>query len=79
MIENIGLKIIIYFNDCKILEFVAECAMCQALVTNIEKLLVDPKADENIEEVMKKVCKYLPQMEQNKVSLHHCNLMLKYI
>lgn len=70
MINYFGFRTIFYlYNVCKFLEFVAECAMCQAIVTNIEKLLVDPKTGENIEEVVTKVCKYLPTTEQGKVSI----------
>ncbi|XP_001603446.1 uncharacterized protein LOC100119722 [Nasonia vitripennis] len=55
--------------DTRIQEFVAECAICQAIVTTVEKLLVDPKTGENIEEVMTKVCKYLPTTERGKCTM----------
>ncbi|XP_058789461.1 uncharacterized protein LOC131663220 isoform X2 [Phymastichus coffea] len=48
---------------------IRECALCQVIVTNIEKLLVDPKTDEHIEEVMAKICKYLPENEQGKCTM----------
>ena len=49
------------------LESVAECALCQAVVSTVDKLLDDPKVNENIEEVVSKVCKFLPASKQGKV------------
>jgi saposin len=53
----------------KLEESVAECALCQTIVTDIEKLLDDPKTGENIEEVIAKVCKYLPADQQGKCTM----------
>lgn len=46
---------------------VAECALCQTIVSTLEKALGNPKVDAEIEEIVSKVCKYLPASQQNKV------------
>lgn len=56
-------------DTTEIRESVAECALCQAVVTTIEKLLVDEKTDEHIQEVMTKVCEYMPEKDQGKCTM----------
>lgn len=53
-------------------ESVAECALCQAVISMLDKLLDDPKVDADIEDAVSKVCKYMPASKQNK-----CSLMIK--
>lgn len=48
---------------------VTECALCRAIITQIDKLLGNAKTDAEIEEVVKKVCKYLPAEKQNEVTI----------
>lgn len=48
-------------------ESVAECALCRAIISQIDKLLGNSKVDAEIEEVVTKVCKYLPANKQDKV------------
>lgn len=48
-------------------ESVAECALCRAIISQIDKLLGNPKVDAEIEEVVEKVCKYLPANKRDKV------------
>lgn len=55
----------------QIQESVSECALCRAIISQIDKLLSGSKVDAEIEEVIKKVCKYLPTNEQDK-----CNKMV---
>ncbi|XP_012259045.2 prosaposin [Athalia rosae] len=45
---------------------VAECALCQSIISTIDKELVDPKIDHKIEMVVSKVCKFLPSSKQDK-------------
>ncbi|XP_014208799.1 uncharacterized protein LOC106639616 [Copidosoma floridanum] len=52
-------------------ESVAECALCHSIVTNIEKLMSDPKI-KDLDEVLSKVCQNVPVAEQKK-----CSTMLK--
>ncbi|XP_033224393.1 prosaposin [Belonocnema kinseyi] len=53
----------------QIKESVAECALCQTVVSTIDKLLGDPKVDNNIEEIVSKVCKFLPASKQSKCTM----------
>ncbi|XP_072743485.1 uncharacterized protein Sap-r [Anoplolepis gracilipes] len=50
----------------QIQESVAECALCRAIISEIDKLLGNSKVDAEIEEVVKKVCKYLPADKRDK-------------
>lgn len=50
----------------QIQESVAECALCRAIISQIDKLLGNSKVDAEIEEVVTKVCKYLPANKQDK-------------
>lgn len=45
-----------------------ECALCQLVISVIDKLLDNPKVDSDIEEVVSKICKYMPANKQNKVN-----------
>lgn len=45
----------------------SECALCRAIISQIDKLLGDSKVDAEIEDVVKKVCKYLPTNKQDTV------------
>lgn len=47
-------------------ESLAECALCEVAISTIDKLLTNPKLDEHIEEIVSKVCKYLPASKQDK-------------
>lgn len=49
------------------IDSVAECALCRAIVSQIDKLLDNSKVDIEIEEIIQKVCKYLPADQQDKV------------
>lgn len=49
------------------IESISECALCRAIISHIDKLLNDSKVDAEIEEVVKKVCKYLPADKQDEV------------
>ncbi|CAB0040365.1 unnamed protein product [Trichogramma brassicae] len=53
-------------DTTKLKESVSECALCQSIIANIEKLLVNSKANENIHKIVTSVCKYLPTSEQDK-------------
>lgn len=53
------------------IESVAECALCRAIVSQIDKLLNKSKVDVEIEEIVKKVCKYLPEDQQDKVFFYN--------
>ncbi|XP_020280351.1 prosaposin [Pseudomyrmex gracilis] len=55
----------------QIRESVTECALCRAIITQVDKLLYNSKTDAEIEEVVKKVCKYLPSEKQPE-----CNKMI---
>ncbi|EGI61549.1 PREDICTED: proactivator polypeptide-like [Acromyrmex echinatior] len=55
----------------KIQESITECALCRAIISQIDKLLGDSKVDAEIEEIVKKVCKYLPTDKQDM-----CNKMV---
>lgn len=59
-------------NEKQMRESIAECALCQAAISIVDKLLDDPKVDEDIENAVSKVCKYMPASKQNK-----CSLMIK--
>lgn len=50
----------------QIQESIAECALCRAIISEIDKLLGNSKVDAEIEEIVKKVCKYLPANQQDK-------------
>lgn len=52
-------------------ESVAECALCRAIISQIDKLLGNPKVDAEIEEIVKKVCKYLPADKKDKVLFYN--------
>ncbi|XP_011875606.1 PREDICTED: proactivator polypeptide isoform X2 [Vollenhovia emeryi] len=56
----------------QIQDSVFECALCRAIISQIDKLLGDSKVDAEIEEVVAKVCKYLPTDKQDK-----CDKMVK--
>lgn len=56
----------------KIIDSIAECALCQAIVSSIDTILVNPKVDKKIEEVVGKSCKLLPATKQGK-----CTMMLE--
>ncbi|XP_046741352.1 prosaposin isoform X2 [Diprion similis] len=47
-------------------ESVAECALCQSVISAIEKELKDPEVDHDIEIIVSKVCKYIPSGKQSK-------------
>ncbi|XP_015590045.1 prosaposin [Cephus cinctus] len=53
----------------KIQESVAECALCQAIISAIDKLLANPTIDNDIEQAVAKVCKYLPASKQSKCTM----------
>lgn len=55
----------------QIQESITECALCRAIISQIDKLLGDSKVEAEIEEVVKKVCKYLPASKQEM-----CNKMV---
>lgn len=48
-------------------ESIAECALCRAIISEIDKLLGNSKVDAEIEEIVEKVCKYLPANKRDKV------------
>lgn len=52
-------------------ESVMECALCRAVISEIDKLLGDPKIDGEIEAVVEKVCKYLPPSKQDQVIFYY--------
>lgn len=57
------------------LESVAECALCQAIESHIAQDLNDQQStDEEIEEVVNRVCKYFPVADEDKVSILYTNL-----
>lgn len=56
----------------QIQDSVAECALCRAIISQIDKLLDNSKVDIEIEEIIQKVCKYLPADQQDK-----CNAMVE--
>lgn len=56
----------------QIQDSVAECALCRAIISQIDKLLDNSKVDAEIEEIIQKVCKYLPADQQDK-----CNAMVE--
>ncbi|KYN05638.1 PREDICTED: prosaposin [Cyphomyrmex costatus] len=58
-------------NMVQIRESVSECALCRTIISQIDKLLGDSKVDNEIEETVKKVCKYLPEDKQNM-----CKMMI---
>lgn len=67
-IYNLQLKF--FIADCFLfllmfLESIAECAMCQKIVMDIEKLSADKS--KNLEEMMSEVCKVLPENHKLKV------------
>lgn len=45
---------------------VAECALCQAILSTIDNILGDPKVDIEIEDAVAKACKYLPASKRTK-------------
>ncbi|XP_050459796.1 prosaposin isoform X1 [Cataglyphis hispanica] len=56
----------------QIQESVAECALCRAIISEIDKLLGNSKVDAEIEKVVEKVCKYLPANKRDK-----CNALIE--
>ncbi|XP_012523993.1 prosaposin [Monomorium pharaonis] len=58
-------------NMKKIQESISECALCRSIISQIDKLLGNSRVDAEIEEVVKKVCKYLPGNNQET-----CNKMV---
>lgn len=44
-----------------------ECAVCEALVYAMEKILNNPKVDHSVDHVLEKACRALPRKEQQKV------------
>ncbi|XP_043672943.1 prosaposin [Vespula pensylvanica] len=50
----------------RIRESMEECALCQLVISTIDKLLDNPNVDSDIEEVVSKICKYMPANKQNK-------------
>ncbi|KAL6260537.1 hypothetical protein P5V15_008060 [Pogonomyrmex californicus] len=56
----------------QIQESVSECALCRAIISHIDKILGDRRVDAEIEEAVKKVCKYLPLDKRDK-----CNKMVE--
>lgn len=61
------MKIVCVIKLYFFIESVTECALCQAIISQIDKLLDNSKNDTEIEEVVKKVCEYLPTDKQNEV------------
>lgn len=55
------------------IESISECALCRVIISQIDKLLGDSKVDAEIEEVVKKVCKYLSANKQNEVIFYFMN------
>lgn len=51
---------------------VAECALCQAILSTIDRILGDPKIDAKIEDAVAEVCRYLPASKHDK-----CHAMVK--
>ncbi|XP_011161385.1 prosaposin isoform X1 [Solenopsis invicta] len=58
-------------NMVQIQESISECALCRTIISQIDKLLGDSRVDAEIEEVVKKVCKYVPANKQDM-----CNEMV---
>lgn len=56
----------------KVIDSIAECALCQAIISAVDTMLTDPKVDQKIEDVVGKACKLLPASKQGK-----CTMMLE--
>lgn len=53
-------------NMIQIQESVMECALCRAIISQIDKLLSNSQVDHEIEAIVEKVCKYLPTSKQDQ-------------
>ncbi|XP_011300553.1 proactivator polypeptide [Fopius arisanus] len=56
----------------KMMDSIAECALCQAIISSIDSMLVNPEIDQKIEDIVGKVCTLLPGSKQGK-----CTMMLE--
>ncbi|XP_015120734.1 prosaposin [Diachasma alloeum] len=56
----------------KVIDSIAECALCQGIMSSVDTMLTDPKVDEKIEAVVGKACTLLSPSKQGK-----CTMMLE--
>lgn len=47
-------------------ESIEECSLCQLVISTLDKLLDNPIVENDIEETVSKICKFLPASKQNK-------------
>lgn len=65
----LSLRILDGHEFCVSTDSIAECALCQAIISTIDNLLADPRVDHQIEDVVSRVCNYLPGAKQGKVRI----------
>ncbi|XP_043267105.1 prosaposin [Venturia canescens] len=53
-------------NMQRLHESIAECALCQGVISTIDGLLANAKVDQEIEEVVSRVCKYIAPAKRGK-------------
>lgn len=56
----------------KMIDSIAECALCQAIISEVDRMSTDPKVDAKIEAIVGKACRLLPASKQGK-----CTMMLE--
>lgn len=54
-------------TDIQFLESVAECVICEELVSIVHQMLKNPNVDHDIEHLMKKACSALPNKSEKQV------------
>lgn len=52
---------------------VAECALCQTIISAIDEELQDPRVDHDVDAIVAKICYFLPSSKQAKV-INECYL-----
>lgn len=60
-------------------ESIEECALCRAVISQIDKLLGNPKIDDEIEDVVGKVCKFIPAEQYEKVMSCYLAILTKKV
>lgn len=51
-------------------ESVSGCALCQTVITTVEDMLEDPKNEHKVDEILDKVCNYVPRSVHEKVRIY---------
>ncbi|KAJ8681335.1 hypothetical protein QAD02_017122 [Eretmocerus hayati] len=53
-------------DTTKIRESISQCALCRAIITNIEKITGNLRANDNLFKITSNVCKYMPKNDEIK-------------